>query len=413
MLEHFFRSRATLASHRTGPLGALIDGFAGWLREQGYARGSALQHLWVFAALGRWLRRRGLGVADLSNESTRTRFLRHHGGGRGVDPHARVGLRLLLEHLRRIEALPDVAATEPTSPRHEVERSFERYLAQERGLSRSTQVNYVPLIGRLLEERFGSGPIDVRGLGVPDITAFVVRHARTLSPGRAKLMVTALRSFFRFLRLRGDLTTDLAGCVPTVPDWRLATLPKGLDRRDVRRLVSSCDRRCAGGRRDRVILLLLARLGLRAGEVVALKIEDLDWERGEMIVRGKGSRRDRLPLPSDVGAALVEYLRRDRPRCAAREVFLRGRAPIRGFASSVAICTIVRRAIKRAGVKSARKGAHLLRHALASEMLRRGASLVEIGQVLRHQLAATTEIYAKIDVAALASLARRWPGGER
>jgi len=199
--------------------------------------------------------------------------------------------------------------------------------------------------------------------------------------------------------------------VPTVADWRLSTLPKSLAPEQVARLLKSCDQRTVTGQRDYTILLLLARLGLRAGEVVAMTLEDLDWEAGELTVRDKGGRQDRLPLPHDVGAALATYLRQGRPRCLTRRVFVRMAAPRRGFASSVAICGIMQRALARARLHPPRKGAHLLRHSLATQMLQRGASLPEIGEVLRHELAQTTEIYAKVDFTALRALAQPWPRG--
>jgi site-specific recombinase XerD len=225
-------------------------------------------------------------------------------------------------------------------------------------------------------------------------------------------MVGALRSFFRFLRWRGDIVIDLASTVPRVADWRLSSLPKSLPAGEVERLIMSCRQATVTGQRDYTVLLLLARLGLRAGEVVALTLDDIDWDAGELKVRGKGGREDRLPIPRDVGRAMTVYLRHGRPRdCTTRRFFVRRKAPLRGFASSVAVCTIVRRALERAGIASPRKGAHLLRHSLATEMLRKGAPLAEIGEVLRHRLVDTTAIYAKVDLVALRALAPPWPAG--
>ncbi|WP_292502587.1 site-specific integrase [Mesorhizobium sp.] len=223
-------------------------------------------------------------------------------------------------------------------------------------------------------------------------------------------MVTALRSFLRFLQQRGLLATDLAVAVPGIAGWRLAHLPKALPAEQVERLLASCDRRTPAGRRDYAVLMLLARLGLRGGEVSALTLDDLDWDCGEIVVHGKGQRLARLPLPADVGAALVDYLRQDRPACSTRRVFIRIKAPRRSFVSPSTICCIVHRALKRAGLTPAFKGAHLLRHALATDLLRRGASLVEIGQLLRHSQPNTTQIYAKVDIAALRAIALPWPG---
>lgn len=224
-------------------------------------------------------------------------------------------------------------------------------------------------------------------------------------------MVTVLRSFFRFLYQRGHITSDLASAVPSVANWRLSQIPKSLRPDQVERLLASCDRQTPIGRRDYAILLLLARLGLRAGEVVALTLEDLDWETGVFTVHGKGNRREQLPLPEDVGEALVDYLRHSRPPCSSRRVFIRQRAPRQGFSSSAAIDDVVRRALARAGLNPPFKGAHLLRHSLATRMLGSGASLAEIGDILRHCCPETTQIYAKVDLSALRALAPPWPGG--
>jgi site-specific recombinase XerD len=205
---------------------------------------------------------------------------------------------------------------------------------------------------------------------------------------------------------------DLAASVPSVANWRLSDLPKFLEPEQVERLLKACNRATSEGRRDYAVLLLLARLGLRAGEVVHMELDHLDWENGELMVRGKSVRQDRLPIPKDVGEALAAYIGDGRPRCSSRSVFLRLKAPQQGFTSSVAICDIVRRALERAGLHPERKGSHLLRHSLAVTMLRGGASLAEIGEILRHELPSTTEIYTKVDVATLGALALPWQGGE-
>ena len=225
-------------------------------------------------------------------------------------------------------------------------------------------------------------------------------------------MTTALRGFFRFLRFRGEINSDLAAAVPTVADWRLSGLPKYLEPEKVERLLQNCDQSTAIGQRDYAILLILARLGLRAGEIVAMTLDDIDWEAGVITIRGKGSRRDQLPIPQDVGEAFVAYLRYGRPQCATRRVFIRARAPRIGFSGSAAIDDIVRRALARAELNPIHKGAHLLRHSLATKMLHRGVRLAEISEILRHSSPTTTEIYAKVDLAALNKLAQPWPGGD-
>ncbi|MEX2123424.1 MAG: tyrosine-type recombinase/integrase [Woeseia sp.] len=223
-------------------------------------------------------------------------------------------------------------------------------------------------------------------------------------------MVTALRSFVRYLKARGEISADLRAAVPTVANWRRADLPKTIAPEQVEKLLASCDGATPAGRRDRAILLLLARLGLRASEVVAMRLDDFDWATGMFIVRGKGPRREPVPLPEDVGQALAGYLSDGRPICASRRVFVRLQAPHRGLAHSSTVCDVVKRALARAGIDAALKGAHLLRHSLATRLLASGASLAEIGELLRHERLQTTQIYAKLDLGALRSLAQPWPG---
>lgn len=290
---------------------------------------------------------------------------------------------------------------------------FHSYLLQEIGRSPSTAKNYVPFADQFLMERFQSRTPVLSLLRASDVTGFVIRHAHQLSPVRAGIMVTALRSFFRYLLHRGAIATDLAGCVPAVPNWSLSTLPRFLPAPTVEKLLKRCNRKTAVGRRNHAILLLLARLGVRAGEVINLSLDDIDWASGQITIHGKGGRSAPLPLPADVGTALAAYLRRDRPPSASRHVFLRHRAPLTGFANPSTLSSIVRRALKQTGIESAHMGAHVLRHSLATSMLRNGGSLDEIGELLRHQSPNTTAIYAKVDVAALHTLALPWPGGAR
>jgi site-specific recombinase XerD len=298
------------------------------------------------------------------------------------------------------------------TPLSRLQRQYEQYLVRERGLAAATVTTYGGFFRAFLSERFGKGPMDLRELDVSTVTTFVLRHAPTMSPGRAKLMGTALRSIFQFFLQRGAIERDLAACVPRISDWRLATIPKYLSPDEVERLLQACDGQTAVGRRDRAILLLLARLGLRAGEIVALELDDIQWRAGEMTVRSsKRLPQDRLPLPREVGEALATYIRRDRPTHPTRRVFLCTKAPRRGFTGPSTVSTIVCRALARAGLCPAVKGAHLLRHSLATRMLRHGASLPEIGQVLRHRAVNTTEIYAKVDIAGLRALAQPWPLG--
>jgi site-specific recombinase XerD len=415
MLEHFIANRAAVQRLRSGVIGSHVDGFIEHLASLGYAPTTVRSQVGILGRVDRWMARRRLGVTDLS-EPVLDRFLGARVRGPGVHRGEAATVRRFLAYLRGRGVTGPAVPVVDEAPLSLLQRQYERYLTTERGLAPATLTNYGGFFRRFLTERFGDGPLQLRALTAGDISTCVLRHAHEMSPGRAKLMVTALRSMFRFFLQRGTIDGDLAACVPAVADWRLATVPKYLRPEEIDRLLQACDRRTAVGRRDHAILLLLARLGLRAGEVVTVELDDIHWHAGEITVRGsKGLRHDRLPLPVDVGEALAAYVRTDRPRHAIRRVFLCARAPRRGFAGPGAVSTIVRRALDRAGLRPAVTGAHLLRHSLATRLLRAGASLSEIGEVLRHRAANTTEIYAKVDLAGLQALARPWPGsgGER
>jgi site-specific recombinase XerD len=248
-------------------------------------------------------------------------------------------------------------------------------------------------------------------LQAQDVIGFVQQQAAHLSPARAKAMTTALRSFLRYLRYRGELQHDLVAAVPTVPNWSMTGIPRAIASDQLQAVLAHCPRDTAIGRRDYAILLLLARLGLRAGEIVSLTLDSIDWQAGTLTVAGKGQPATALPLPLDVGEAIVEYLRYARPISHHRALFLRACAPIRALGAAQTVGTIVGAAIQRAGLDTPHRGTHQFRHALASEMLRHGATLSEIGSVLRHRHAKTTGIYAKVDVAALRPLSPPWPGG--
>ncbi len=286
---------------------------------------------------------------------------------------------------------------------------YQRYLTAERGLVDASAGVYVRSVRPFLAERASTGGLDLEHLTAGDVSAFVVGACRDGRNGSPKPMVSALRSLLMFLHVEGLICEGLTSAVPSVAHWRLAGLPRALEAGQARRLLASCDRRTTIGRRDFAILTLLVRLGLRRGEVAALRLEDIDWSAGEILVRGKGDRHERLPLPADVGQAVVGYLRRGRPSGAqGRCVFASTCAPYRAL-SPDGVKGVVARAGHRAGLGSI--GAHRLRHTAATEMLRAGASLPEIGQVLRHRSIESTAIYAKVDRDALRSLARPWIGG--
>jgi len=320
-------------------------------------------------------------------------------------------LQQFLDQLRKQNVVPARNLPCDRSPLAHILNQYETHLRTERGLVAHTIEQYQSFVRKFLGERFRSQPLLLKAVKASEISDFVLRHTPSMNVKRAQVMTTAFRSFFRFLFQRGKLRADLAASVPTVANWRLSTVPKYLTPKQVERVLKACDRRTAVGRRDYAILLLLARLGLRAGEVVDLQLEDINWRAGEILVRGKGLLHDRMPLPADVGEALACYLRRDRPRCQTRRLFVCTKAPRRGFAHPSTLSTIVHRALARADLHPPLQGAHLLRHSLATSMLHSGATMGEIAEILRHRTLQTTEIYAKVDFQGLRSLAHPWPMG--
>ena len=395
-----------------GPLECHLTAFSLFLQTQDYSAETIRKKIQFTRHFSRWLGIQALKVCDL-DERTINLFLKERTIAglrflRGEFPT----LRSLLEWLREVDLIPaSLLQTEDCKP-FSVEREFAHYLKEERGLSQHTLRNYMPVIHSFLSEYSVSGVIVFSEIRISDVPRFIVSRSRTWSLQTVQMMASALRAFFRYLRYRGDITFDLAAAVPKVAYWKMSQIPKHLASEDVEQLLRNCDQTTAIGRRDYAVLCLLARLGLRAGEVVDMTLDDVDWETGVITIRGKGGRTDQLPIPQDVGDALVAYLLHGRPSCKTRRIFIRTWTPFKGFPRSAAISGIVRRALARAGLNPVRKGAHLLRHSLATSMLLQGASLAEIGEILRHSSANTTEIYVKVDVAALSGLALPWPGGE-
>jgi len=386
------------------PLEFDLQVFATWLRENGYRERVIQGKLGLVGDLRKWLGRNGRGTPHL-DERLLEAFAEHR-QVRWGDLRA---LRQFLDHLREREVVQDrkLVPDQPT----DLLSQYDKYLRSERGLTATTSSQYQHFVRKFLLERFPNGPFLAKEVKASDISAFILRRRQSQSVASAKLMTTALRSFFRYLFQKGELQADLAASLPTVANWRLSTVPRYMTAEEVERVLKACPCRTAMDRRDYAILLLLARLGLRAGEVVALQIEDINWRAGEFLVRGKGKLHERMPLPADVGEALASYLRLDRPACRTRQVFVCMQAPYRGFAHSSALARIVHRALQRADLRPTFKGAHLFRHSLATSLLRSGTTLGEIGEVLRHKSTNTTEIYAKVDFEGLRSLAHFWPMG--
>ncbi|MGH3837993.1 MAG: site-specific integrase [Pseudonocardiaceae bacterium] len=390
----------------TGPLAPHAAGFRQELARQGYTPHSTSDQLQLMAHASRWLESAGLGVHELDPARV-AGFLAHRRAESYTLWLSAKAMVPILDYLRDLGVVP---APTPLAPATEAEQLHERYrayLVQERGLAAGTVACYLHVARLFFTARAVQGALQLDRLSAAEVTEFVLAECAPRSVGSAKYIVCGLRSLLRYLYVTGHTDAQLDAAVPKVAGWRLAALPVTFGRAEVERLLASCDRRSTFGRRDYAVLTLLARLGLRAGEVAALELTDLDWHAGELVVRGKGSRTERLPLPVDVGEALAGWLRRGRPRCACATVFTRVRAPHRGLTTS-GVSAIVRAACIRAGLPDIH--AHRLRHTAATEMLRAGASLPEVGQVLRHASVLSTAIYAKVDRNRLRGLALPWPG---
>jgi site-specific recombinase XerD len=383
-------------------------GFCSWLGSRSYSPSAAANRLCQLDQLSRWLERRGLTAGELT-ETRAAEFANSRREVGLVTWTSPQSVALPLEYLRELGVVAALMVPVAGGPLEEFLAEYRRYLLVERRLAEHTVRDaYVPAAQLFLAGREGPEGMALGRLSAADVSMFLVRECPKRSMTGARDLASALRSFLRYLHLAGLTQAPLVWAVPSIADLRDRTLPRGLEPAAVKKLLASCDRRRTVGRRDYAIVLLLARLGLRRGEVAAIQLEDVDWRAGELLIRGKGSRQDVLPLPVDIGEAVVSYLRR-RPRCESRALFLRMTAPLRGLAPHT-IGWIVREACTRAGLP--RVGAHRLRHTAATEMLRHGASLAEIGQVLRHREQKTTAIYAKVDRRALRALARPWPSQE-
>lgn len=395
-----------------GPLAPYFWPYAEYLADLGYSQVSYWQKTFLISEFSRWLDARSIALGEITTEHEAA-FLRDRALHRILtenDPIALSGLSSWLKGRGIIESR--IAAADEMSELEEVIREYASWLREERGLAATTIKSYVGYVSRFLASIRGPDEPRLAALNASEITEYIrgnAPHGQTFS--HAKNIVTSLRSFLRFARYRDYIQTDLAGVVPSVAGWSMASIPRAMPAEGVHKLLAdSRTWRTPAGRRDRAILLLLAQLGLRAREIVHLELDDIDWSRGSLRVRGKGREERPLPLPHDAGEALALYLKDGRPESACRGVFLRSRAPFDGLKSSSDISQIVHRAIDRAGIEVTVTGSHQLRHALAVDMLRQGLSLTEIGQMLRHRGREATRRYAKVDLGALRAIALPWPG---
>jgi len=349
-------------------------------------------------------------MVDL-DEQVVERYLRHRGRRQSIQPGDRAALKRWLSVLRAEGAIAP-AVRPPLTSHDRIFNEFDAYLRTERGLAPRSIVRHLPTVRHFLREVCPTGDDDLGKISQEDVIRYIERHAQDWSPGTGKAMCWSLRAFLRYLHHRGLNSRPLADCVPSMRRWKLATLPTYLPAAQVRKALDGCDRKTVMGRRDYAILLLLAKLGLRADEVATLTLDDIDWRASEILVRAKGRQRARMPIPPDIGAAIVAYLRNGRSKLSCRRLFVRTLAPHVGFASGCAITMIAKAALDRVGTEGcAHRGAHIFRHSLATELLRSGATLSEIGQLLRHENHDTTRIYAKVNIDALRALSLPWPGG--
>jgi integrase/recombinase XerD len=410
MQSHSGRNSSVSLGQTSGALYSYIPGFTASLTSRGYSQASIAYRLTLLRDLDQWMRQRRMAIEEFSEEPIRQflRYRRKHDSKRRGD---NATLRSLLKHLRETTVVGLPISQNRTSPIDQLQASFAQHLREQRGLRPATLEQYLFQTRRFLSERFGNGALSIGELNAQDICRCILHQAKTISPHAARCMGKALRSLLRFLHQRGDISTNLAMSVPSVAKCRLAELPKYLSPQQVELVLKKSEQDDPTVQRDRTILLLLARLGLRAAEIVRMTLDDIDWEAGELAIHGKGGHRDKLPLPKDVGRSLANYLKHVRPSCTCRRVFIRSAAPREGFADSAAVDIVVQRALRRAGINAPTRGAHLFRHSLATQMLRNGASWSEIAKILRHQSERSTAIYAKVDLAALRSIAHPWPGG--
>jgi integrase/recombinase XerD len=412
-VRYIIGNDVVLSQAPVGPLAAYLESFAESLVQQGYTQHYIHRHILLAACFSRWLLKTGAPLHCVMSEHL-TRYFRHRHRQRRPNMGDRPALDHLMVFLRREGVISDEsnAARQPV-PAELCVREYEQYLRDARGLAEVTIRNYALYIRRFLEDRYGVGPLALSHLRANDILRFLLRQAPGRYKKRTKILTTALRSFLRYTRARGEIEHDLAAAVPTVPNWSMTSIPRGIATDQVRQLLAGIDRSTAIGRRDYAILLLLARLGLRSSEVVFLELDDIDWTVGKLRIRAKGGQRLELPLPADVGKAIAAYLRHGRPQSASRRVFLRAKAPLRGLQGPCGLGSIVRCHLMRTGVDAPTYGAHQFRHGLATRMLRQGCSLGEIGELLGHHSLEATRIYTKVHLDALRKLALPWPGGAR
>jgi integrase/recombinase XerD len=410
MLAEFFDSPLRIQELRDGPDGHLLEGFAQELCQAGYAEITARRHIRAAEHLIYWTGRKGRTVAAL-DERMIEEFVQHLNRcrcpryGRTHRRDLRKGARLFLRYARFAD-LVTTRVVEEIIVDPALLVAFCGWMRQQRGTCDATLYNYSLHVRDLLKS-LGEDPAR---FNAQSLRQFVLDTSQRCGWAAAKKCTTAIRMFLRFLIADGKCAAGLDSSIPVLAHWRLSSLPRYLQSDEVERVIASCDPATPMGKRDRAILLLLARLGLRAGDIVHLGLGDVDWKEAGICVSGKGRRQTLMPLTQEIGDVIASYIKDGRPQTTVDTLFVRSRAPFRALANHCAISMIVARAMRRAGVTCPSRGAaHVLRHSVASSMLRQGSSLQEIAAVLRHRSIATTEIYAKVDVVTLRQIVQPWP----
>jgi site-specific recombinase XerD len=394
---------------KPGRLGPFVEDYRAWLLAREYTPGTTRNMLKDLGVLGRWMTEQGVEPGELDEAAIKVFLAARRAAGRRRVPSLRA-MHPLVSFLRQTGVMAPAGGRSELTPAERLVVGYREWLVGERALAETTVIRYERLARRFVAGRVSdAGKLDIAGLTGADVSSFLLQECARVSVGSAKGRVAELRSLLRFLYLRGFTDMALADSVPSVAGWRNTEIPATMPPGDIGRLLGSCDRSSLGGARNYAIMLLLARLGLRSIEVARMELEDLDWRAGELLIRGKARRHDRLPLPADVGEALAGYLSL-RGKRDSRHVFLTVKAPTRPIRAEL-VGDVVQRACLRAEI--AHVGAHRLRHTFASELLREGASLVDISQLLRHSDLATTAAYAKVDLGRLRQVARPWPGATR
>jgi site-specific recombinase XerD len=408
-MERYFRDRETLSRLRGGILGPYVDELANMLSERGYTRHTVRAQFGWIGGFSRWLESNGIALREMSRKHL-AQYLLQRAKQRQSGEEAALERVLQLLEQKGVIRKGDGDVLIENSQVEEIVKNYCVYLKKERRLSQSTIRYYGDFCRRFLSQLVVDKKLIITSIQAAEVIKFVQQQRAVSSNVHAKQLTSALRSFLRYASFQGLTNSNLESAVPAVANWALPNIPRAMPLDNVQRILRACDQRTLLGKRDFAILLLLVRLGLRAGEVVSLRLDDIDWDTGCVHVRGKGGHHAQLPLPTDVGKAIAAYLKQ-RPKNESRALFLTVKAPVGSLGDQATVGAVVRRALKHAGVDSQYKGAHQLRHALATRLLREGASLAEIGDLLRHQHIQTTTVYAKVDVSSLRSLALTWPGG--